>query len=134
MNICAGDISNAYLFARAKEKVYFVAGKEFGKDMEGRVLLIDKALYGLPFLGFQFHQHLAMNLKKMGFVSTKADSDLWMRDKGDHYEYIACYVDDIMIFSRDTQAIIKEVETSYSLKGVGYPEYYLGGNIEVLRE
>ena len=26
------------------------------------------------------------------------------------------------------------METTYSLKGVGYPEYYLGGNIEVLGE
>ena len=42
----------------------------------------------------------------MGFVPIKVDIDLWMRDKGDHYEYIACYVDDIMIFARDTQAII----------------------------
>ena len=95
--------------------------------MEGRLLLIYKALYGLPFSGFQFHQHLAMKLKKMGFVPTKADSDLWMRNRGDHYEYIACYVDDIMIFSWNSQAIIKEVDTTYSLKGVGYPEYYLGG-------
>ena len=62
LNICAGDISNAYLFARAKEKVYFIAGKEFGRDMEGRVLIIDKALYGLPFSGFQFHQHYNLAL------------------------------------------------------------------------
>ena len=49
LNICAGDISNAYLFARARERVYSIAEKEFGKNTEGRVLLIDKALYGLPF-------------------------------------------------------------------------------------
>ena len=52
----------------------------------------------------------------MGFVSTKADSDLWMRDKGDHYEYIACYVDDIMKFSRDTNKVIKKTEKTYALK------------------
>ena len=39
LNICTADISNAYLFAKAKEKVYFVAGKEFGKEMEGKFLL-----------------------------------------------------------------------------------------------
>ena len=38
LNMCAGDISNACVFAKAKEKVYFIAGKYFGKDMEGRIL------------------------------------------------------------------------------------------------
>ena len=79
LNICAGDISNAYLFAKAKEKVYFIAGKEFGKDMVGRILIIDKALYGLPLSGFQFHQHLATNLRKMGFFPSKSDRDFCMR-------------------------------------------------------
>ena len=134
INICAGDISNTYLFAKAKEKVYFIAGKEFGKDMVGRVLIIDKALYGLSLSGFHFHQHLANNLKTIGFLPNKSDQGFWMRDRGDHYEYIACYVDDIMIFSRDTNKIIKDIEKTYSLKGVGYPEYYLGGNTEVLGE
>ena len=39
-----------------------------------------------------------------------------------------------MVFSRDTNNVIKEIEKTYSLKGVGYSEYYLGGNIEVLGE
>ena len=34
----------------------------------------------------------------------------------------------------DTNKIIKEIEETYSLKGVGYLEYYLGGNIEILGE
>ena len=90
LNICAGDISNAYLFAKAKNKVYFIAGKEFGKNMVDKVLIIDKALYGLPLSGFQFHHYIARNLKTMGFLPSKSDRDFWMRGRGDHYEYIAC--------------------------------------------
>ena len=85
LNICAADISNAYLFAKAKEKVYFVAGKEFGKEMEGRILIIDKVLYGLPISGFQFHQHLATNLRSLGFIPSKSESAFWRRDREDHY-------------------------------------------------
>jgi hypothetical protein len=33
----------------------------------------------------------------MGFVPSKADSDVWMRKDGDVYEYIAVYVDDLAI-------------------------------------
>ena len=40
------DIGNAYLEATTKEKVCIIAGPEFG-PMEGHLLLIHKALYGL---------------------------------------------------------------------------------------
>ena len=42
----ATDISSAYLQARTKEKLYLIAGPEFG-DLEGHTLLVYKALYGL---------------------------------------------------------------------------------------
>ena len=62
-----------------------------------------------------------------------------MRDKGDHYEYVATYVDDLMIASKNPQAIIdclegKEGTEAYELKGTGPPEYYLGGDVIVLDE
>ena len=47
LNVMAADIGNAYLHARTKEKVYIVAGPEFGPDLEGRVMLVLKSLYGL---------------------------------------------------------------------------------------
>jgi hypothetical protein len=49
----------------------------------------------------------------MGFLPSKAAADLWMKDCGTHYEYIARYVDDIMIFSKDPDAIIKCLEVTF---------------------
>jgi hypothetical protein len=57
-----------------------------------------------------------------------------MVDKSSHYEYLATCVDDILIWSKDTMAIIKSLEKTYMLKSVGIPEYYLGGNVEFLGE
>ena len=68
----------------------------------------------------------------MDYKPSKADSDLWYKDKGDHYEYIARYVDDILVWSKDPMKIMDELKTIYTLKGVGSPEYYLGGNVEDL--
>lgn len=65
----------------------------------------------------------------MGFVPSKADSFFWYTDKGNHYEYIAYYVDDIIVYSKDTAGLIKEIERTYSLKGKNFPEYYWGGNL-----
>ena len=53
---------------------------------------------------------------------------------GGHYEYIARYVDDIMVFAKDPMAIMKELEKVYVLKGVGAPRYYLGGDVLDLDE
>jgi hypothetical protein len=55
-------------------------------------------------------------------------------DKSSHYEYLAKYVDDILIWSKDTMSVINALEKTYMLKSVGIPEYDLGGNVEFLGE
>ena len=42
----ATDIASAYLEAYTDEKVYNIAGPEFG-ELEGHTLVIERALYGL---------------------------------------------------------------------------------------
>ena len=46
LNLMQEDIGNAYLESYTQEKVYFVAGPEFGQEA-GHTFNIDKALYGL---------------------------------------------------------------------------------------
>ena len=82
-----------------------------------------------------FHAHLAGKLRKMGFVPTKADLDLWIRRARDGgYEYIASYVDDIIVISKEPMILIEKFKETYSLKGIGTPEYYLGGNFHKIEE
>ena len=82
----------------------------------------------------RFHEHLATHLRDLGYRPSLADADFWIKDCGTHHEYIATYVDDLLIFSRDPQPIIDAFKKDYVLKGVGAPEYYLGGNIDALDE
>ncbi len=52
-----------------------------------------------------------------------------MRDAGDHYEYIAVYVDDLMIASKNPQAIIDALTNkpnNFKLKGTGPVTFHLG--------
>ena len=72
----ATDIGNAYLESFTKEKVYIIAGPEFG-EREGCTLIIRKALYGLKSSGLRWHERLANVLTKMGFVPSKAEPDVW---------------------------------------------------------
>jgi hypothetical protein len=91
-------------------------------------------LYGLKTSAARFHEHLSKSHLRLGFKKIKHDPDLWMVGKSSHYEYLATYVDDILIWSKDPMAVIKSLENTYMLKNVGIPEYYLGRNVEFLGE
>ena len=133
LQCCAGDVGNAFLYGKTREKVYIIAGPEFGDDA-GKRMIIDRGLYGLKTSSARFHEHLSAKLRSMNFKPSLADADLWMRDAGDHYEYVATYVDDLLVWSRDCDSIIDTVKDQYILKGVGSPDYYLGGNVTPLDE
>jgi hypothetical protein len=80
------------------------------------------------------HEHPSQPLLRLGFQKTKHDPDFWMVERSSHYEYLATYVDVILIWSKDPMAVIKSLEKTYMLKNVGIPEYYLCGNVEFLGE
>lgn len=127
LEVWSTNIGNAYLETYTKEKVYTIAGPEFG-EREGHTLIISKALYGLHSSGLRWSERLADVLRSMGYFPSKAEKDIWMRDKGDHYEYIAVYVDDLMIASRTPKDIINILieKHAFKLKGAGPTEFHLG--------
>lgn len=137
MDIVAADIGSAYIQAQTKERVYTIAGPEFGK-FEGYILIVVKALYGLQTSGNAWHEKFADNLRSLGFKPSKADSDLWLRynkERGE-YDMIAIFVDDILVFSKHPEEIIEPLKNKfkYELKGVGVPEYYNGADIQLCQE
>jgi hypothetical protein len=119
-----------------KEKIYTIAGKEFGPKNEGRPALIVRALYGLRSSGKAFRDYLARNLREMGYTSSKADPDLWMMpdtksDGTEYYRYIICYVDDVAATMEDPQSFMDELSHRFTLKegSVQEPTLYLGADV-----
>jgi len=127
LQLWSTDVGNAYLESYTKEKIVFQAGPEFG-ELQGHLLKIVKALYGLISSGKCWHDRLFDVLSDMGFTPSKAESDIWMRAQGDHYEYIAVYVDDLAIASKDPGKIIDFLTKvkAFKLKGTGPISYHLG--------
>ena len=83
------------------------------------------------------------DVRDMNFKSSYADPDVWMRVayKGDGtslYEYVLCYVDDLLCISTDPAVILGCVEQTYQLKekpckhecflGATIKEFYFQGN------
>ena len=127
LQLWASDISNAYLEAYTSEKVYIIANDFFG-DRAGDTLIIVKALYGLRTSSKQWLEKCCNILAALKFFPSKADPNVYMRDMGDHYEYIGVYVDDLEIASKDPRSILDALESIYRLilKGSGPMMYHLG--------
>ena len=81
----------------------------------------------------RWHEALSDKIRLLGFKSCKADPDMWIRDAGDHYKYIAVYSDDLLVFSKSPEIILRGLNTPFPLK-VGKPEFYLGGDVEVVKD
>ena len=65
---------------------------------------------------------------QLSFRACKADPCVWLREMKDKYEYIAIYVDDLLIASEEPQKIIQDLkeEVKLKIKGDGPLEYHLG--------
>ena len=129
LEVWGAHIGNAYLEAKTKEKLYVVAGPEF-EELEGHILVIYKALYGLKSSGLRGSQKIHDIILDMGFTPCKADPCVWiMKAKcATKYEYVAIYVDDLLIACSCASEFILTLKRNHNLKikGDGPLKYDLG--------
>ena len=112
------------------EKVCIRAGPKF-RELEGHILIIYKALYGLHLSGNLFGQLLQECLKELGFKPSLVESTIYMRkcQTADHYEYVAMYVDNLCIIMKDPQSVLDQLMAllyNFKWKGSGELAFHLG--------
>ena len=66
LDISCCDIGNTYLNADCREKLWTIAGAEFGSE-KGTIMIIAKALYSLKSSGEAWREKLAETMKTMGY-------------------------------------------------------------------
>ena len=139
LDVKACDIQNAYLTADCREKIYTIAGPEFGSE-RGSIMVVKKALYGLKSSGAAFRALLAERLYEIGFVPSKGDSDVWMRpgvkpNGFEYWEYILCYVDDVLCVSHKTTETLQALQRFFKLKDdkIDEPDMYLGAEVSKIQ-
>ena len=93
-------------------------------------MIINKALYGLKTSSERWYAHFADTLRGFGFKQSRFDRDVWMRlDKENNlYEYVCTHVDDFMIVSMNPEKVMEQIQSVYTVKSIGPPEYYLGND------
>ena len=136
LSVMACDIQNAYLTAECREKIWTRAGPEFGSESDS-IMLVKKVFYGLKGSGAAFRAHLAEKLHDIGFIPTRADPDVWRQpavkpDGFEYYEYILCYVDNLLAISHDAQSVLKSVQDTFKFKDskIDKPDVYLGAQLD----
>ena len=134
----ACDIYNAYLNAPCLEIILFVAGMECGKSLEGRVMKLVRAFYGLKISGAIWKNMLKERIvNSLGFTPSTINPDMYYRrntkdGSTDYYELLLFYVDDVSACSHDAKAVIEGITAKFEIKNddIDEPKIYLGGNIE----
>ena len=136
LEINGADVQNAFLSAPNLEKNWMTAGSEFGAE-QGITFIVVRALYGLKSAAAAFRKFMAERLDDLGFTSSLADPDVWMRaavkPNGDeYYEYLLMYVDDLLAVSINPRAVLEGIQggTIKFKKGlIQQPESYLGAKL-----
>ena len=85
-------------------------------------MIVNMALYILKFSGASFRENLAWVLHNLGYMTTKADPDVWIKpsvnpDRSEYYEIVLCYVDDVLAISDDKMKKIDGIKSVFKLKG-----------------
>ena len=111
MDVWGADIGNAYLEVTTKEKLYIEGGPEF-QELEAHILVIHKALYGLKSSVLKWTQRIHDIMLDRDFIPCRADPCVWLKKSkdGTKYEYVAIYVDDLLIICEDPSGFIKTLK------------------------
>ena len=138
LQVMSCGIQNAYLTADCREKFWMYEGPEFGSE-KGSIMFVRKALNGLKSSGAAFLVHLAEMLHDIGFCSTRADADVWKQpakktNGEEYYEYILCYVDNLLAISEDVTKVLLGIQAVFKFKDdkIVRPEVYLGAHLDTM--
>ena len=135
LSILGCDVTNAYLNAPCKEKIWIEGGPEFGSE-QGSTFIIRKALYGLKSSGFSWRTTMCQTVETMGYKSTIADPDVYIRESAKttgelYYEFLLVYVDDILCVSENPKLTLDAITKVFEVRGaVKEPDRYLGANLK----
>ena len=67
-------------------------------------------------------EHFADTLRTLKWTESKGESDVWMRQRDKHFEYLAVYCDDLIVASKDPTSVMEEIKNFYIVRGVGEPD------------
>ncbi|GJS67877.1 ribonuclease H-like domain-containing protein [Tanacetum coccineum] len=98
------------------KEVYMLPPPGFSKTNENKVCKLKKSLYGLKQAPKQWNHKLTKALRDAGFVQSKNDHSLFVKNDGSVSLYVLVYVDDLVITGNNELEIEKN---KFKIKDLG---------------
>lgn len=133
LNIDQMDVKTAFLNGDLNEVIYMKQPEGF--EVEGKedyVCLLQKSLYGLKQAPRAWNAKLHAELTRLKFKRSENEPCVYMRSQEEKTIIIAVYVDDILIFWNNKDAMLKiknELKSSFEMKDLNTAELMLGIHI-----
>lgn len=124
------DVKNAFLQGDLEETVYMHQPPGFiDKDKPSHVCKLRKAIYGLKQAPRAWNSRFTKFLRQLGFVTSIADTSLFVFRKGNQLAYILLYVDDIILTASSTELmskIIQHLKPEFPMTDMSKLHHFLG--------
>lgn len=130
------DINNAFLHGDLHEEVYMLPPEGLSHP-PNTVCKLKKSLYGLKQASRQWFAKLTLELLHHGFIQSKNDYSLFIRDSSGSFTLAAVYIDDIILTGNDTSFIDKikaHLHRVFSIKDLGRMHFFLGLEVSYIPE
>jgi hypothetical protein len=122
------DVKGAYLNRTLKETV-FMKQPEGYSDGTGRACQLVKTLYGLKQSGREWNIELDTKLKKHKFSRLRSDPCAYIRGRGDKFEIITVWVDDLLLFAMSKKLMERmkdNIRSEWETTDLGEPAKIVG--------
>jgi hypothetical protein len=98
------DIKGTYLNGILKEDVYMHQPEGYSNGTD-KVCKLVKTLYGLKPSGHEWNIQFNQGIQAVGFTRLYSDPCAYIRCKGDDFQIITIWVDDLLIFANTEEGM-----------------------------
>jgi hypothetical protein len=128
------DVKTTFLHGDLEEEIYMKHPERFVvKGKKDLVCKLKRSLYVLKQSPRMWYQKFDTYILILGFVKSKVDHCIYSIEEGGCFEYIALYIDDMLLIGNNMNSIKevkKQLSSNFDMKDLGAPNFILGMEIK----
>ncbi len=136
-HICQINVKTAFLHSPINRQKYTFVPKGLPVCGKTNLLKLKKAAYGLAISPLLWFQTFTTELKNLGFHQSAREPCLLYKTSKSALTLVSVYIDDVLLAGEnlsEIEATISNLKTKFLIKELGFPETYVGFEVEKLEE
>jgi hypothetical protein len=131
------EMKTTFLHGDLEEDIYMTQPKHcMVKGKSNLVYKLKKSLYGLKQSLRMWYQKFDTYVLSLRFEHSKLDHCVYYKTNGDHFPFIALYVDDMLFIGKGKGKILElksQLAAKFEMKDLGATKHILGMEIKINR-